>query len=159
MELCHQHAECFFKVPACLDPEQTMDEFIQLITKQMGISADDSRSATGSILKLIKDQLDDKTFSQLSDKLPGIQALVSSSQETAGSGGLLGSLTSLAGSMLGDKAKGVADITAALTKSGISLDKIPQYLTMLMDFLKSKLGNELFASVAAKLPELLGKAR
>ncbi len=136
-----------------------MDEFIQLITKQMGISADDSRSATGSILKLIKDQLDDKTFSQLSDKLPGIQALVSGSQETAGSGGLLGSLTSLAGSMLGDKAKSVADITAALMKAGISLDKIPQYLTMLMDFLKSKLGNELFASVAAKLPDLLGNAR
>jgi hypothetical protein len=28
---------------------------------------------------------------------------------------------------------------------------------MLVDFLKNKLGNDLFASVAAKLPELLGK--
>lgn len=122
-----------------------MDEFIQLITKQMGISAADSKSATGNILKLIKDHLDEKTFARISDKLPDVQALVSGSENAPSSGGLMGSLSSLAGSMLGEKARGIADITAALTKAGISLDKIPQYLTMLIDFLKNKLGNELFA--------------
>jgi hypothetical protein len=71
----------------------------------------------------------------------------------------MGSLTSLAGSLLGDKAKGIADITAALTKAGISVDRIPQYLQMLIDFLKSKLGNDLFAKLAAKLPELLGQIK
>jgi len=124
---------------------QKMDEFIQLITKQMGISAADRKSATGNILKLIKDHLDEKTFARISDKLPDVQALVSGSENAPSSGGLMGSLSSLAGSMLGEKARGIADITAALTKAGISLNKIPQYLTMLIDFLKNKLGNELFA--------------
>ena len=36
-------------------------------------------------------------------------------------------------------------------------NKMPQFLTMLMDFLKQKLGKDLFAAIAAKLPELLGK--
>ncbi len=134
-----------------------MDEFIQLVTKQLGLSAADGKSATGSILKMIQEQLDPATFSQITSKLPGIQGLISDSQQAVGSGGLMGSLTSLAGSFMGEKAKGVAEITAALTKSGVSLDKIPQYLTMLIEFLKNKLGNDLFASVAAKLPELLGK--
>jgi hypothetical protein len=30
---------------------------------------------------------------------------------------------------------------------------------MLIDFLKSKLGNDLFAKLAAKLPELLGQMK
>lgn len=137
-----------------------MDEFIQLITKQLGLSAADGKTATGSILKLIRDQLDEATFSQLSAKLPGVQGLISDAQKSAdGSGSLMGSLASMAGSLLGEKGKGLAEITAALTKSGVSLDKVPQYITMLIEFLKGKLGNELFAAVAAKLPELLGKAR
>ncbi len=39
------------------------------------------------------------------------------------------------------------------------IQMITQYLSMLIEFLKAKLGNELFASVAAKLPDLLGKAK
>ena len=50
-----------------------------------------------------------------------------------------------------------ADITAVLTKSGLSLDKIPQFMSLLIDFLKQKLGSDLFATVASKLPDLLGK--
>ena len=69
----------------------------------------------------------------------------------------MGSLTSMAGSLLGGKAKGLAEITAALTKSGLSVEKIPQFMTLLIDFLKDKLGNDLFATLAAKLPELLGR--
>lgn len=138
-----------------------MDEFIQLVTKQLGISAQDGKAATGSVLKMIRDQVDDDLFAQISQKLPGIQGLLAgaaSADSPAGTGGgMLGSLTSMAGSLLGGKAKSVADITSALSKHGLSVDKIPQYLAMLIEFLKTKLGNDLFASLAAKLPSLLGK--
>ena len=136
-----------------------MDEFIQLLTKQLGLSTTDGQSATGNILKLIQSHLDPALFAQISEKLPGVQGLISDAEGSAKEGGLMGSLTSLAGSLLGDKAKGIADVTAALTKAGVSVDKIPQYLKMLVDFLKSKLGNELFAKLAAKLPELLGQVQ
>ena len=136
-----------------------MDEFIQLLTKQLGLSTTDGQSATGNILKLVQSHLDPALFAEISAKLPGVQGLISDAEGSANEGGLMGSLTSLAGSLLGDKAKGIADVTAALTKAGVSVDKIPQYLKMLVDFLKSKLGNELFAKLAAKLPELLGQMK
>ena len=136
-----------------------MDEFIQLISKQLGLSAENGKAATGSVLNMIKDQLDDQTFAQISSKLPGVQGLLGAAESggVSGGGGMLGSLTSMAGSLFGGKAKSIAELTAALTKYGISVDKIPQYLSMLVEFLKAKLGNDLFAKVAAKLPDLLGK--
>ena len=138
-----------------------MDEFIQMVTKQLGVSDETGKSATGGILKMIQDQIDGDLFAKVQEQLPGIQGLIGASENSGaaetGGGGLMGSLTSMAGSLLGGKAKGLADITAALSKSGLSLDKIPQFLSLLVGFLKDKLGNDLFASVAAKLPELLGK--
>ena len=139
-----------------------MDEFIQMVTKQLGVSNETGKSATGGILKMIQDQIGGDLFAKVQEQLPGVQGLIGAAEksgaaETGGGGGLMGSLTSMAGSLLGGKAKGLADITAALSKSGLSLDKIPQFLSLLVGFLKDKLGSDLFASVAAKLPELLGK--
>ena len=136
-----------------------MDEFIQMITKQLGLSAENGKAATGSVLNMIKGQLDEATFAQISSKLPGVQGLLGAaeSEGAGGGGGMFGSLTSMAGSLLGGKAKTIADLTASLSKHGIGIDKIPQYLSMLVEFLKGKLGNDLFAKVAAKLPDLLGK--
>lgn len=135
-----------------------MDEFIQLVTKQLGVDRETGKSATGGVLKLLKEQLGSDLFAQVREKLPGASGLISDAEDSGDSGGgLMGSLTSMAGSLMGGKAKGVADITAALTKSGLSLDKAPQFMSILIDFLKQKLGNDLFATVAAKLPDMLGK--
>ncbi len=137
-----------------------MDEFIAMITKQLGIGEEAGRSATGGILKMIKDQLDDASFGSLLEKLPGAQALVDQSEASADSGnsggGLMGSLTAMAGSLLGGGDSGAAGIAKTLAESGIGLDKAGGFLTSLISFLKEKLGADTFASVAAKLPDLLG---
>ena len=138
-----------------------MDEFIQMVTKQLGVSDETGKSATGGILKMLQDQLGSDLFAKVKAQLPGVQGLIGAAEKSEasgeGGGGLMGSLTSMAGSLLGGKAKGLADIAATLSKSGLSADKIPQFMTMLIEFLKQKLGNDLFATVAAKLPDLLGK--
>ena len=142
-----------------------MDEFIQMVTKQLGVSDETGKSATGGILKMLQDQLGSDVFDKVKAQLPGVQGLIGAAEKSgeksgdtaAGGGGLLGSLTSMAGSLLGGKAKGLAEIAATLAKSGLSADKIPQFMTMLIEFLKQKLGNDLFATVATKLPDLLGR--
>ncbi|MFN9721466.1 MAG: DUF2780 domain-containing protein [Planctomycetota bacterium] len=134
----------------------TVDEFIQLISAQLGLDPEKAKAATGGILNLIREQLDDQTFAQISSRLPGIQGLSGAGGAAGSAGGMLDSLTSLAGSLLGGKAKTIAEISAILTKHGLSVEKIPQYLALLINFLKSRLGDDLFAKVAAKLPELLG---
>jgi len=142
-----------------------MDELIQSVIKQFGISAEQGKSAVGGVVDLMKHQLDDETFSQISRKVPGLQAMLDGSKNQGtgkeggeeDSGGLLGTLASAAGSILGGKAKSVADIAAILNKSGLSLEKLPQFLSLVSEFLKNKLGKELFAVVLSKLPDLLGK--
>lgn len=137
-----------------------MDEFIQMVTKQLGVSDATGKSATGGILKMIQDQIGGDLFAKVQEQLPGVQGLIGEAEKSGAAesgGGLMGSLTSMAGSLLGGKAKGYADILSALTKSGLSPEKIPQYLSLLVGFLKEKLGSDLFAKVVAKLPELMGQ--
>lgn len=138
-----------------------MDEFISMVTKQLGIGETESRSATGGILKMIKDQLGESAFGGLLDKLPGANVLVSESEAAAaepaaGGGGLMGSLTSLAGSLLGGGDNGLAGVAKVFGDSGIGLDKAGGFLTALIAFLKEKLGEDTFATLASQLPDLLG---
>ena len=135
-----------------------MDEFIKLITGQLGIDAQEGRAATGGVMNFIREQVGESVFSQISQQLPGVQGLVSDAQ-SAGSqagGGLLGSLTSMAGSLLGGKAGSLATIASILASSGISLDKSGQFVSLLVGFLKGKLGQETFTKLAASLPDLIG---
>ena len=71
-----------------------MDEFISMVTSQLGIGEEASRSATGGILKMVKEQLDDSTFGALLDKIPGADALIGEADEAgessaSGGGGLM----------------------------------------------------------------------
>lgn len=136
-----------------------VEEFISMVTSQLGIGESEAKSATGGVLKVIKDQLGESSFGSVLEKLPGADSLVSEAEagaaEPSGGGGLMGSLTSMAGSLLGGGG-GVADVTQALSSSGIGLDKAGGFLSTLMSFLKDKLGDDMFASVTSNLPDLFG---
>lgn len=139
-----------------------MDEFISMVTDKLGIGETESRSVTGGILKMLKDQLDDTAFGSLLEKIPGADALVEQSEAAAAEpdsgsgGGLMGSLTSMAGSLLGGGDSGMAGVVKIVGDSGIGLDKAGGFLSALISFLKEKLGDEMFSNLAAKLPDLLG---
>ena len=135
-----------------------MDEFIELVTQQLGLSSSDSRSATGGVMNFIKDHVGETLFAQISQQLPGVQGLVSDAQSSTadGGGGLMGSLASMAGSLLGGKAGSLATIASILSKSGVSLDQSGQFVSMLVGFLKGKLGDDTFSKLASSLPDLIG---
>lgn len=131
----------------------SVDEFISKITGQLGIGESQGRSATGGILNFIKGQLDEGTFNSMLEKLPGADSLMSeSSSGKPGGGGLMGSLTSMAGGLLGGGDSGAAGIAEALGDSGLSLDKVPGFLSALVPFLKEKLGDDLFGTLAKNVP-------
>lgn len=136
-----------------------VQEFIDLVTSQLGVGEAESKSATSGIMDFIKEQLDDSSFSDLIGKLPGAEEFMAEQQSAAASpdagGGLLGSLTSMAGSLMGGKGAGIAGVVAAIAASGISVDKAGGFLTMLINFIKEKLGNDGFSELAAKIPDLL----
>ena len=49
-----------------------MDEFIQMVTKQLGVSNETGTSATGGILKMLQDQLGNDLFATIAAKLPDL---------------------------------------------------------------------------------------
>jgi len=134
-----------------------MDEFLKMVAKQLGIDDAQVRTATGGIMNFVREQIGETDFSEIASKLPGVQRLISESENAPDAGGgLLGSLTSLAGSLLGEKGGSLATIASIFAKSGISLEKSADFLTMLVDFLRNKLGSDVFETLVAKLPDLLG---
>ena len=135
-----------------------MEEFISMVTEQLGIGEKEGRSATGGILDMLKEQLDDSTFGSIMEKLPGAEGLLgqADSGDDGGGGGLMGSLASVAGSLMGGEGGGLANIMKILSDSGISMDQATGFLSTLVGFLKDKLGSDLFDTVAKSLPDLLG---
>lgn len=134
-----------------------MDEFISMVTEKLGIGEAEGKSATAGILGMIQGQMDESTFKTVLDKLPGAESLLqdgtAAEQDTGTGGGLLGSLSSMAGGLLGGgKKSGMAGMAAALAGSGLGLDKIGDFVSMLMGFLKDKLGDDTFQSVVSAIP-------
>jgi hypothetical protein len=136
-----------------------VQEFIDLVTSQLGVGEAESKSATSGTMEFIKQQLDASTFPDLVSKLPGAEDFLAENEPSAAAqgsgGGLLGSLTSMAGSLMGGKGAGIAGVVAAIAASGISVDKAGGFLAMLINFIKDKLGNHGFSELAAQVPALL----
>lgn len=139
-----------------------MDEFISMVTEKLGIGETEGKSATAGILGMIQGNVDESTFQSVLEKLPGADALLSENSAdeaapAAGGGGLLGSLTSMAGGLLGGgKKSGMTGMAVALAGSGLGLDKIGDFVSMLMGFMKEKLGDEMFQSVVSAIPGMDG---
>ncbi len=131
-----------------------MEDFIKSVASQLGIDESTSRSATSGILGLIKEKLGESDFSEIIGKLPGAEALASQSAASAPqqAGGGLGGLLGKAASMLGGE--GAGNIASMLAKSGLSLDKAGSFVSMFLDFVKEKLGDDLFNKLKAALPDL-----
>lgn len=137
-----------------------MDEFISMVTEKLGIGESEGKSATAGVLGMLKDQLDESSFKSVLEKLPGAESLLAdnpTAEPKSGGGGLLGSLTSMAGGLLGGgKSSGMAGMATALVGSGLGLDKIGDFVSMLMGYLKEKLGDDTFQSVLSAIPGLDG---
>ena len=142
---------------ATLYKERTsVEEFISMVTKQLGIGESESRSATGGLLKMLKDQMDDDTFGSVMERLLGASGLLDAAEsgeagDSGGGGGLMGKLTSMAGGLLGGGG-GAAGLAKIVGDSGIGLDKAGGFLSAFIGFLKAKLGDEMFGKLAANIP-------
>lgn len=131
-----------------------MEEFIKMASQQLGIDEAGTRSATGGILNIVKEQIGEGDFSDMASKLPGLDGLLNAAPaDTGGGGGLLGA----AASMLGGKAGAALDITKVLKGAGLDLDKGGPLIAMLVSFLKDKLGDSTVSKILEQVPGLGGE--
>lgn len=107
-----------------------------------GMTQEQGEAATGGIFALIQKNLDSGQYSQILEKIPGIDGLVNKHEEAtrdaSSEGGLVGSLTSALGSSSG--AGGIAGLLAILGKQGISAKSVNAYLPQIAPFVKKQCG-------------------
>jgi len=133
--------------------ETEMDELIRQLTSQIGIDKSTANQAVGTVLSMLKKEGGDDLFSKIAAVIPGAQAAADttpSPTESAGGGGLLGSVMGMLG---GSAGKGLA-LAAALKALGISEDKLGSFATIVIDFIKQKAGPDVVNQLVARLPML-----
>ena len=134
-----------------------MQDFIQDAVSKLGIGKDTAESATGGLLGLIKDHADPSDASDMLSKLPGAGDLIKSAagggDEGGGGGGLLGGLGGAIGGALGGGG-GALGAVSALTKTGLSADKLGGFVELFKNFALPKLGPDLLKRLLSKVPGL-----
>jgi len=137
-----------------------MNELIEQLTGQLGIDKGTAEKSVQSIFKSIQDNLGGEAFTKLSGTLPGMDDLLkqatSASGSGAGEGGLLGKLAGMASGLLGEGAGSGIELGAALKSAGLSADKLPGLIQMVVDFIRKNAGPEVVDQLLEKLPMLKG---
>jgi Protein of unknown function VcgC/VcgE (DUF2780) len=127
----------------------TMD-FINDLAERSGISADQAKKGMGAVLGFLQEKLPADTFSKVSAAVPSAQHMMGAA-ETAQeeSGGILSSVTGAIGKLFGGSA---TEMVSKLTKSGLSLEQIKDFLPNVADFLKSKLPGDVMSKITGLFP-------
>lgn len=133
-----------------------MEEFIQNIAKQLGISEAIAKQATSVILGFIKSKLADGDFGQLASQIPGLSDLASAepSGEASGGGGLLGGVMKMASSAIGGEAGDALELTGKLKETGLDIGQMGSFGSGLVDFIKDKAGDGAIDMLTSQMPEL-----
>lgn len=135
-----------------------ISDFISQAASKLGADQSSVQSATGGLLKTIKEQADGADFSKITDAIPGIEDAIKSApaeEAEADGGGLLGGglggLASAASSALGGDGGGIMGM---LGKTGLPLDKLGGLTSNLFGFIKDKVGGDIVSNILSKIPAL-----
>lgn len=107
----------------------------QLVTSQLGVTADQANGGVGSILSLAKEKLPSMDFTTLTKFIPGADSFMKAAND-------LGAVTG----PIGDQ----AGLTSAFSRLGMGSDMVPKFSQTMSDFVGKAGGDQaknLLASV------------
>jgi len=127
-----------------------MDELVREVAEKTGLDTERAERAVGIVLSLVRSQGDKAHVEELFGKLPGADALAAKwGGDGARGGGLLGML---GGGLMGGPLVAVGKLQAA----GLSMEQIRSLGSQVLDYARSKAGDELVRKVAGSIPGLSG---
>jgi hypothetical protein len=125
-----------------------MQELIDMLVKQLGVSGSQAEGGAAVLFKAAKDKLGAPEFDKLLGTLPGLGDLLK--KAPAAGGGLGGLLGGLAGAV-GGNAQLISTIMGGFGKLGLTVDDAKRFAPVVMNFLRSKVGPD----IAARLEQAL----
>lgn len=135
-----------------------MDELIKQLTAKLGIDESVANAATGKAMALVKEHAGEDLFGKISSAIPGAsdaaEQAAAAPAEDAGGGGMLGGLMGMASSALGGSAGDALGLGADLSSAGLETDQVGGFATMVVEFIKEKVGGEVMEQILEKVPML-----
>jgi hypothetical protein len=125
-------------------------ELIDLLTKNLGVSASQAEGGAAVLFKAAKDKLGGAEFDQLLGGLPGLGDLMKKAPAPGGGGGLGGMLGGLAGA-LGGNAALLSTIMSGFGKLGLTADHAKRFVPVILEFLKANTGPEVVSRLEKTL--------
>ena len=130
-----------------------MAENISELAKESGVSVESAQKGLGAILELLKSKLPADAFSKISEAVPETDRLMSRVADTGkeATGGIVGAVKGAVGKLFGGG--GATDaLISKFGQLGMSADQIQGFVPKVMDFLKSKLPENVMSQITHLLP-------
>jgi hypothetical protein len=122
-----------------------------MASSRLGLSESQTRSATGGLLQGLKQNVNEKDFNELQQKMPESQEVMQEAPQQEG--GLMGGLTSQV-SKLGGNLGGISGIVGPMLSSGVNQDQAGGLVSMFLDYLRQKAGSGLLGRILSQVPGL-----
>jgi hypothetical protein len=123
-------------------------ELIDMLTKNLGVSAGQAEGGAGVLFKAAQGKLGAGEFGKLLGGVPGLSDLMS--KAPAAGGGLGGMLGGLAGA-LGGNAGAIATIVQGFGKLGLTTDHAKKFVPLILQFLQTKVGPDVIKKLEQTL--------
>ena len=121
-------------------------ELVGLLSKEIGATPDQAAGAAGALFGVAKSRLKADEFSQVSNAVPGMGALLAAAPAAGGAAGTAGALSQVGGS-----AGGLAAAATAFSKLGLKPELVAKAVPILTSFVTKSGGASVGSLLAGAL--------
>lgn len=115
-------------------------DLVNQLTQSLGVTQEQAREGTGLIMRMAKENLGVKEFSQIVDCVPNVENLIKSAPEISGTEKALGNLSKSAVTGTGAATNLVA-LTNGFSKIGLDSSMVERFVPIVLSFVQEKGGN------------------
>jgi hypothetical protein len=133
-----------------------MADIINELASQSGISPEMAKKGLGMLLAAFQHALPAERFAKIEGAIPGADKLLTDAQAEESARGVLGSIRSLAGGLVGGG--DAAALASHFGQLGFSSEQVSCFLPQVVDFLKGKLLSDLMRKITTLLPASMAGA-
>ena len=132
----------------------TIQDFVDSVATKAGVDASTAETAVGTILSAIQQEGNSTKVGELFNQIPGAADLAQKHAVVIGGGGMLGSLSGLASSVVGKDAGVLVAAIGQLEETNLTMEQIKKIGTALLSYLKESANPALAKEVVESIPSL-----
>lgn len=124
----------------------------ELLMQRTGVTGAQAQGGAGALFQIAKNKMQPDAFTQLEKSVPGMQEMLGAAPALSQSGGLAGSLSSIAGaSGVGGTAGNLISVISAFQQQGMSPAMVQQFIPVVFDYVKAHGNDALVNTLSAAL--------